>query len=375
MNNIPVFHIDGGELLYLAKNIYKFPLDGLSPFNGMPQGVMELSKESEALAKDEEFKNAVMILCEPDLKLSQRRGGSTVPYEASTLYIKKVKDKANLVYLQEDEGAVLATLFYDVASYAEYFAAQNASPVTEKPLNLMQSNLGIENLLFIFNLLDCYRRAYLNYMLQDSTETVEAVYEDEFLYVFEKSLNSNDTRWLLPSFLKLVPGMEKVNMKFSEEQLEYAEAMDFVIRSINKEENRPIYYLDSNAKYMGLEFALLWKFSAGFEISAWDEKTKSIECKGRYYFAPTEEANHLIKIISLEDKAKFIHTTLSLKEVEEEIKNLLEEHLANLSKKEKFEVFTSKEQRKQDISFCPNCGTKVEKDSSFCSSCGTKLTF
>lgn len=355
MNNIPVFHIDGGDLLYLAKNIYKFPLNGLSPFNGMPQGVMELSGKTMELLTDEDLKIIVKILSEPDLKLSQRRGGSSIPYEASSLYIKEVKDKAYLVYLQEDEGAVLATLFYDAASYAEYFAARNASPVTDKPLNLMQSALDIENLLFIFNLLDCYRRAYLNYMLQDSTESVEAVYEDEFLYEFEKSLKSNDIRWLLPSFLKLVPGIEKVNMKFSAEQLDFAEAMDFINRSINKEENRPIYYLGSNAKYMGLEFSLLWKFGAGFEISAWNEKTKSIESKGRYYFAPTEEANHLIKIISIGDKAKYTHTSLSLKEVKEKIKNILEEHLAN-------------------ISFCHNCGAKIEKDSSFCGNCGTKLT-
>lgn len=369
MSNIPVFYIDGGELLHVVTEIYKLPLNGLSPFNGMPASVIKLSDEAGKLHRDSEFKKAAEVLASPSLKVSIRRGGSTLPFEASTVYAKKEKDDITFVYLKEVDNTLMMTLFTDVRSYTGYFAAQNASPVEAVPLNTIKATQDIETLLFIFNLLDCYRRTYMGLMLEGSEDTIDAIYEDEFLSVFEKNLKSKDIRWLLPAFLNLVPGVGDFAISLTGEQLDYAEAMDFINRSANKKENRPVYYLGSNARYMGLEFSLFWKYAAGFEVTGWDEKAMSAEILGRYFLAPTEEGNHLIRLIPMGEKAKFTHFCLSLKELEEELCNILEGYLSGLAKASGFKVsITGKANN-----FCGSCGARLEKGSAFCGNCGAKV--
>lgn len=328
MKGIPAFNLDGGELYMLAKNIYQLSFNDLSPFQGMPGGGIKLSQEAQELAKDADLKASAAVLAQPDLKLSLHRGGSTIPFEVSSLYIKKVRTGYHTVYLQQD-GLLLSVVFFDsIPKYCEFFAAQNAASVTIQPVNLLKAPMQLENLVFVFNLADCYRRAYLNNLLQDASELVEAIYEDEFIAILEKELKSKDVRWLLPSLLTLVPGMEKFRLEFSGEQLELAEAMDFVSRGKNPRDKRPIYYLGSAGKYMGLEFTLFWKHAVGFEVTGINKTSGKITSLGSYYFAPTAEANHFLSIKPGDgESAKCTHEALTTAHTAHYLQKILEEKL------------------------------------------------
>lgn len=100
-----------------------------------------------------------------------------------------------------------------------------------KPVNLIKAEQSLEVLLFIFTLADCYRRAYFDRMLASSLEPVEGIYEDEFVAVLERELQSADLRWLVPSLLRLVPGLAEIPLEFAGRQVELAEAMDFIARA------------------------------------------------------------------------------------------------------------------------------------------------
>lgn len=371
MEQMITFRIHGGDLYYIAKNMYKLSFSKLSPFYSLPEGG-ELSEEGKELAKDRVLREAVGILASPRLKLSLRRGGSHLPLEASTLFVGQETGSTAAVYLQEDGGLLSLTYLDSLEKYGRYFAAQNGAPVSEKPVKGLQGALTLESMIFIFNLTDCYRRAHLNNMLRYSAEPVDAIYEDEVVAVLEKELKSTDMRWLLPSFLRLVPGLDKTVLEFSSEQADAAEAMDFISRGANPGEKRPVYYLGASGKYMGLEFSLLWRYSAGFEISALNPVTGDEESLGRYYFAPTDEANHLFTIADSKDSGTtVVHETLTLEETAERVGKILREHCEGTSAPRKPAPVQAP--ARPAVNFCSQCGTKLSASDAFCGKCGSKV--
>lgn len=332
MEQIPNFRLDSGDLNYIVQNLYKLTVNKLSPFQGMPAGGGKPVPEALQLAEDGEFKTLAKILAQPVLKLSLRRGGATLPLEASSLFIGRGPQGSTAVYLQEEGDLLSATYFNSLQQYAGFFAEQNAAPVSYKPANLLKQELSLEDLIFIFNLTDCCRRAYLHNMLQYSYEPVDAVYEDEFVAVLEKELQSRDIRWLIPSFLRLVPGLENAALEFSEKQPERAETMGFISRGANPGDNRPIYYLGGTGKYLGLEFSLFWHNSAGFEAVALNGKSGEMESLGKFYFAPTIEANHLFTLTGSGGRYTVSHQVLTHKETGEALQKILKNYGAEGNK-------------------------------------------
>lgn len=322
LEKTPIFYIDGGDLYHIAKKVYEFSFNTLSPFSGQPEGALKPSAETLKLIKDTEFKSMVEILAQPALKISLRRGGLNVPTESSAVYIQNIKEKQRVVYLKNNQDRVTALLFESVDSYVEYFVLENAINVTTLPTNLIKPALSLGTITFLFNLFDCYRRAYLNGMLSFSTEMVEAIYEDEFIAILEQELKSNDIRWLLPSLFRLVPGLAESKLNLELSDLEKVESMNFISRAQNAEENRSLYLLGSSGKFMGLEFTLFWKQSVGFEITALS-KGEDVETIGRYYFATTDEANHLLSFEPTISGIEVTHLAFNLNQLESELKRIL----------------------------------------------------
>jgi len=371
LDNAPVFHIDGGELYYLAKNVYRLPCNNLSPFTGQSEIGIKISDDTLRLSNDDDLKALTSVLAQPHLKLSLRRGGLNVPLRAISAFIRNEDGKARIVGLQEEKGMVFSVFLDSIEKYGEYFASQNGSPIKLSPVNHIKPTLPLEVLIFIFNLVDCYRRAYLDRLLKHSAEPIEAIYEDEFITVFEQELKSNDIRWLLPSLIRLVPGLAETVLDVKGDHLLLAESMGFISRVAPVNEKRPVYFLGSSGKYMGLEFALFWENSVGLEVSALNSVTGKEESVGRYYFAATEEANHLITITQMGSGSEFTHLALTGAETAAEITKIVGKHLAEsrndaISKGGISKVLPTPK-------FCGSCGSKLSAGAAFCSGCGEKL--
>lgn len=356
LEKTPVFHIDGGDLFTIAKETYGDSFNSLSPFKEQPGGVSKPSAEAMKLAQDAEFKQMVEILAQPSSKILLRCGGFNVPTEYGSVYIKKTRDKEKIVYLKNDQDTVSAFLFEYLDQYLAFFTAEFAQSVTILPVNLLSTALPLRTAAFIFNLIDCYRRAYLSGMLALSTELPEAIYEDEFIAVLEQELRSGDVRWLLPSFFMLVPGLGESSLTFELSDLQKAEDLKFITRSTCPIENKPIYLFGSSGKYMGLEFTLFSKQAVGFEITALNAR-QEVECIGRYYLAPTDEANHFFCVSTANSDVEVIHSALSLSGLEDKLRGILGEPVTAGRKP----------------AFCKNCGTRMLPDSDFCIRCGTKV--
>jgi len=141
LDNAPVFHIDGGELYYLAKNVYRLPCNNLSPFTGQSEIGIKISDDTLRLSNDDDLKALTSVLAQPHLKLSLRRGGSNVPLRALSAYIRNDDGKARVVGLQEEKGMVFSVLLDSIEKYGEYFASQNGSAIKLSPVNFIKPTL------------------------------------------------------------------------------------------------------------------------------------------------------------------------------------------------------------------------------------------
>lgn len=325
LKDSPIFELGGSDLYYLAKTEYKLSWNGLSPFHGQPETGETLSEEIVKLSKDSDLKSVAQILANPILKVQFNKGGTAIPIQSFSAYFSKEYGQAKCVVLYKEERGMNAIFLKSIDDFAGFFAGQNASVVMNSPLNIISGEEGmpIEALIAIFNLTDCYRRAYLNTMLSNSEEPVRAIFEEEFMAVLENSLKSGDIRWLLPSLLRLVPGLSNSVLEFKADQLDLLERLTFIRRVADPNTHKPIYSLGGSGQYMGLEFTHFWKYAVGFDISKLGNDNKSVERMAKYYFAPTDEANHLISIKGEKDNLVCLHDALSFDEVVVKMKEIL----------------------------------------------------
>jgi hypothetical protein len=327
VNKTAVFRIDGGDLYRLARHHYRLNFNPLSPFKGQPEDGTRLSPEAAGLASDPDLKRIAAVLAAPGLRVSFRTGGMARPPESFTLYCQREGKKAAVVGLFQSGNLVEALYFESLAGCSGYLMSLYAAPVPAPSPNLIKPEVPLEVTLLILALIDCYRRAYLNGMLGGEAAPVEAVYEDEFLAVFEHELKSPDIRWLLPSFLRLVPGLTETPLDFAGEQMDVVRALGFCTRAAGSEKNRAVYLFGPPLKYLGLEFTVFWHAAVGFEVSVLDRRSGEIESAGRYFLAPTAEANHLITIKKGNGGSTCTHQSLTFAQVIAELEGLLREHL------------------------------------------------
>lgn len=327
VSKAPAFRLDGGDLYRLARHHYRLTPNPLSPFKGQPEDGTKLSPEADALASDPDLKRIASVLAAPDLKVLFRKGGMAKTPEGFSAYGKREGKETAVVSLHQAGGLVEALYFSSLAGYCAYITSLHAAPVLAPSPNLIKPEVPLEVMLLVLAFIDCYRRAYLNGMLNGEAAPVEAVYEDEFLAVFEHELKSPDIRWLLPSFLRLVPGLAETPLEFAGEQMDVVRALGFCTCAAGPEKNRTVYLFGPPLKYLGLEFTVFWNAAVGFEVSVLGRKSGKIESAGRYFLAPTAEANHLITIKKGNGGSTCTHQSLTFARAVAELEGLLQEHL------------------------------------------------
>ncbi|MEW6573775.1 MAG: hypothetical protein AB1374_09105 [Bacillota bacterium] len=327
VSKAPAFRLDGGDLCRLARHHYRLTPNHLSPFRGQPEDGSKLSPEAAALVSDPDLKRIAAVLAAPGLRVLFRTGGMARPPESFSVYCRREGKETVAVSLYQAGNLVETTYFDSLAGCCAYLMSLHAAPVPAPSPNLIKPEVPLEVMLLVLALVDCYRRAYLNGMLSGEAAPVEAVYEDEFLAVFEHELKSPDIRWLLPSFLRLVPGLTETSLVFAGEQMDVVRALGFCTRAAGPEKNRAVYLFGPALKYLGLEFTVFWNAAVGFEVSVPGRKSGKIESAGRYFLAPTAEANHLITIKKGNGGSTCTHQSLTFARAVAELEGLLQEHL------------------------------------------------
>jgi hypothetical protein len=281
------------------------------------------------MSKDKQFRTAVKLLSSPSVKLKFCKGGAGFPIENFSAYIGKVDTITGVVVILEGAMALTLIFFKNISEFAEFFTAQNASFVTEEPINIIPDELNLETTISMFNLIDCIRRAYLNGLLEMSEESIKGILEVDYVTILTMALKSGDIRWATPSFLRLIPGILDMEIEFSEEQFELLQKLKFISKMDKiDEKGTRVFIPGTNGKFMGLEFTHFWKWSLGFDVKVLKDEKQDPSTYRRYYMAATEEANHLFEINTDDQKnTKILHFAYSYEGLKNKFENMIKEAL------------------------------------------------
>lgn len=328
LTKVPIFNVNPNELFNIAKNDYKYEFNKLSPFFGQPITENRVSSEMKEMSNDKQFRTAIKLLASPIASLKFCKAGAALPIENFSAYIGKVDTITGVVAVLEGAMALTLLFFKNIHEFASFLTAQNASLVTEEPINLIPNEISLETAISIFNLVDCIKRAYLNALLEMSEEPIKGILEEDYVTILNMGLKSGDVRWITPSFLRLVPGILESEIEFTQEHIDTLEGLKFLVKidKIDKKDTR-VLIPGTNGKYMGLEFTHFWKWSLGFNIQILESGKKETSKHGLYYMAATEEANHLFEICSTinSTNSKVIHTVHSYDGLANKLVNIFED--------------------------------------------------
>ncbi|MBT9130902.1 MAG: hypothetical protein DDT41_01198 [candidate division WS2 bacterium] len=347
------------------------------------KGSSIISDGALGVVKDDDFINALKIIAKPDYRLEIIIGGGMVPLNGIRVYASKKEGMDSVVSVSPGfENSHLLQFFKSPANFAQWFTEVVAGNVEDTVQNFMPPPLTLGGLLYVLQVIDAFRRVSYQNLLDFKTTNEPYILTDEFQSSMIASMKSLDLRWLLPSFIALMPGLNEINWELKDEELNYLGSHDFLIPAKEQGSNRDIFLFGEAGTVMGSEFFRSWISSAGYRVTVANSKGEQMLEQG--YMSFTALANHFFRIEKGNDGVWYLnHQPLTtegfLKRLNELLLQTLKyERISDGAlpisvapvKPPVSEIPTTSQISK----FCTNCGAKLLSDSSFCTSCGKKIS-
>jgi hypothetical protein len=294
------FRLPKNEMASVIKVTLGLQCSALSPFAGIaPEAVGGLSPAAEAVAKHPVFRAAAAIIAEPQLEILSLKGGGFAVSESFAAYGRPAAGRQDLASLHPSEDALMVLYFENPGDYLDWWVTQFTAKVYEPIANLIAPTLSLEALMCLFHAIDSYRRAYMYSLLRYTPEQELSISKAEFLDSMGASLQSKDTRWLLPALFALTPGLGGSNLNLLPEHLDYIEKMGFISRSKNPDTGEELFRFGDEGASVGAEFCFTWLSAMGWEASILGESgRRSLSIN---FLAQTAITNHLFALKKNQD--------------------------------------------------------------------------
>jgi len=257
-----------------------------------------------------------------------------------------------------------------------------ASGASETIPNLIPPPVTDEAMIYLLHTVDSYRRVMMQNLLEHGEEAGRPVLDpDTFVESLGTSLTAGDSRWLLPAFLALTPGVSVEGLGDHEAALVQLETLDF-FRSAEDGEGHDLLAFGDAAMVMGEEFARLWSGSAGFRIAV--TKDDALMPLQDGFLAATALANHLVLLTGQEENGHPLlrHLALTRDELESVMAPMLADALDQATGKDVKPVSPPPPNPSRPDPIppplptekpCTACGRPNPRDSRFCGHCGSEL--
>jgi hypothetical protein len=345
------------------------------------------------LLADEDFLRACRIAAQPDLYVTARTVGVRGLSE-TRLHRKKAEgDWAVLTEMAED-GGILISAFPDYSAYldawVEAFAIVNDAPTA----NYIPPQVGLEEFLFVLHAVDSFRRVSYQNMLGHVFTGKTHITIPEFTGSMANSLKSMDIRWLLPSFMAVMPGVERYHTALNAKHLEVLLTHDVFARG-KLDSGADALVFGEAGQVMGVEFFRSWLLSYGFELNV--SGPAGFQTLERFFIAPTVLTNHFVRLGDARGgKATVNHQAYTAEQLLTKLDELFGKAFAMdvsavsstlksaqaaaiASAPKGAEKSADARQAKTAVAppapkFCRNCGTKLSAGAAFCAGCGAKLS-
>jgi len=274
------------------------PVDAMSPvapdLAGYAPGSCRPSAElqQEVLAEPRAGDVAAVLAC-PSFKLWGRSGGGRTPFSSYAICGRPATHPDLYVAASPSfENAWLFEVLDGVEEVAAWWADTFAAPVDETMPNLLPPPIEIESLLYAFHTIDAFRRVTMQGMLDYRTTSEPAVPVEDFITSMRRSIASNDLRWLMPTFMHLVPGLDLGNIDIRDEHLQSLIDQTLFEAAAEEQDGTEVLVFGEAGIALGMEFYDGWLSSAGYELVVRSGGAQMPLARG--FLAPTPVTNHLI---------------------------------------------------------------------------------
>ena len=255
-------------------------------------GSGHLSADGAKLIENELFKKLAPVLAAPDLLIKNRLGGSMITFEEIRACAGKSLGEAIAVAAIDEEDAYIVRVCNDYREYVSWWADSFAAKNDEVVANYIPPKVSLDSFLFILHAVDWFKReSYLNALNYAAGEEIY-VNPDQFSKGLPASIQSKDLRWLVPSFIMLVPGIERYNYNIDPDEIGVLASMQFFNMAKRPGTGEDVFTFGEAGHTMGIEFMRSWLLSAGFELSCVEQG--GVKFIDHYFVAPTVLANHFI---------------------------------------------------------------------------------
>lgn len=274
--------------------------------------------------EDESKKLSISIVKEADILIDTRIGGGVLGLEEVKFYHKKGSTHW-LAFEREQEGIIVMQLFDSSQAFVDWWIDKFAGENTDNVPNRIPPKIKLQEFMLILHSLDMYRRAsYQNMLAHNFVEQLKLDYK-EFANELVTSLKSNDVRWLLPAFLKLMPDIKRFDMEIKPEDANTLFEQMFLLNIHSEVDNKDFLTFGEAGTSMGVEFLRTWYMAAGFEFK--ERKDSDWESKSFWFFAPTSITNHFVKIEPESELLTMVnHQAYTKEQLNFKLKDILDEY-------------------------------------------------
>lgn len=284
---------------------------------------LEFLMENINSIEDESKKLSISIVKEADILIETRIGGGVLGLEEVKFYHKKGSPHW-LAFEREQEGIIVMQLFDSSQDFVDWWIDKFAGENFDSVPNRIPPKIKLQEFMLILHSVDMYRRAsYQNMLAHNFVERLKLDYK-EFADELVNSLKSNDVRWLLPAFLKLMPDIKRFDMEIKPEDANILFEQMFLLNMHSEIDNKDFLTFGEAGTSMGVEFFRTWYMGAGFEFK--ERKAEDWESKSCWFFVPTSITNHFVKIEPESELLTMVnHQAYTKEQLKLKLKTILDE--------------------------------------------------
>jgi hypothetical protein len=304
---------------------------------------------------DPALMRALHLLAQADISLQQRRGGPLQEYALACACLQPgSREVAELSPGASSTWNV--ALYADTHGFVDHWLDSHASAADQDIANALPPPLSLATITLMLHAIDAYRRASYQSALAYATEPL-SISVAEFTHSLGAAAASTDLRWLLPSFLQLLPGIDPSSLIATDQDLAALAEHDLLTLQSGKGEQRLGF--GATGHWIGAEFLRSWHQAVGFELNL--HRRDDRQTLARVLLAPTALSNHWFELSA--DGREVNHQPLRVSVLAQRLDDLLDQALA---------VASAATAATAPL-HCPQCHEPVSAGARFCGACGAPL--
>lgn len=328
------------------------------------------------------------ILARPDVRVRHAVADASGEWSVFVACWRRADPNTFVVLLPRSPDDYAVLTFDSAAAYLAWWVSELSSGATRTIANCMPPLVPLPALVYALHAVDAHRRAALRQASEYGGGAPLWIAAAEFAATMRIAITSRDTRWLLPAFLSLTPGVIPLLREPSDEQLAWLSDAAFLHPSRNQRTGEEGFSFGEAAVTFGEELNGGLRTALGVAVDVWtDHGAMSLE---QVFLAPTVSANHCVRLEPGDDGVVANHQALTLVDLYDKLYMLLRSALdpeaprharvraerfarPTLSPKDATGVVGSLPAGQRESRTCATCGKANAPNQKFCGECGATL--